>query len=94
MQDVLLISCCESHLGINKALINPRVKENISGLEVTNWRSGREEAKVLTVNDDLNHPEVNFSPGHDTRLAVVRALIGLLDAADLQVAAGHVPEPH
>lgn len=49
---------------------------------------------MLTVNDDLNHPEVNFSPGHDTRLAVVRALIGLLDAADLQVAAGHVPEPH
>lgn len=49
---------------------------------------------MLTVNDDLNHPEVNLSPGHDTRLAVVHALIGLLDAADLQVAAGHVPEPH
>lgn len=47
MQDVSLMSCCESLLGINKALINPRVKENISGLEVTNWRrrSGRQEAK-------------------------------------------------
>lgn len=48
-----------------------------------------ERGAVLTVNNDLDHPEVNFSPGHDTSLAVVHSLIRLLDAADLQVAIIH-----
>lgn len=49
---------------------------------------------VLTINNDLDSPEVNFSPGHDTSLTVVHALICLLDAADLQVAILHDPESH
>lgn len=47
--------------------------------------------RVLTVDDDLDHPEVNLSPGQDSSLAGVRALIGLLDAPDLK-AAGYVGE--
>ena len=42
----------------------------------------------LTVNDDLDHPEVDLSPGHDPGLAGVHALVRLLDAADLQVVVG------
>lgn len=49
---------------------------------------------MLTVHDDLDYPEVDFSPGHDTSLAGVHALIGLLDAADLQVAVFHHAESH
>lgn len=49
---------------------------------------------ALTVNDDLDHPEVNLSPGHDAGLAVVHALIRLLDAADLQVAVLCDPKSH
>lgn len=44
---------------------------------------------ALTVNNDLDHPEVNFSPGHDASLTVVHALIYLVNAADLQVAICH-----
>lgn len=49
---------------------------------------------ALTVNNDLDHPEVDFSPGHDTGLAVVHALVCLLDAADLQVAVRFETESH
>lgn len=48
---------------------------------------------MLTVNDDLDYPEVELSPFHDTSLTVVHALIGLLYATDLQ-AIVHEPEPH
>lgn len=44
---------------------------------------------VLTINYDLDYPEVNFSPGHHTGLTGVGAFIYLLDAADLQVAIIH-----
>lgn len=57
-------------------------------------RQQTEEGAVLTVHDDLDYPEVDFSPGHDTSLAGVHALIGLLDAADLQVAVILHPESH
>lgn len=44
---------------------------------------------LLTVNNDLHSLEVNFSPGHDTSLTSVVALICLFNAADLQVAIIH-----
>lgn len=44
---------------------------------------------LLTVNNDLHSLEVNFSPGHDTSLTSVGALICLFNAADLQVAIIH-----
>ncbi len=51
------------------------------------WQGAQgERDAVLTVNNDLDHPEVNLSPGRDSSLAVVLALVCLLDAADLQVA--------
>lgn len=48
---------------------------------------------VLTVDHDLDHPEVELSPFHDPSLTVVHALICLLYATDLQ-AILHEPEPH
>lgn len=51
---------------------------------------GEQKVKeMLTVNNDLDHPEIYFSPGHDAGLTVVHALIYLLDAADQQVAIIH-----
>lgn len=62
-------------------------------------RQGRQGARserdaVLTIYNDLDYPEVNFSSGHDTSLTGVHALIYLLDAADLQVAIIHDLESH
>lgn len=48
---------------------------------------------MLTVDDDLDHPEVDLSPGQDPSLAGVCALVILFDAADLK-AVGRMREPH
>lgn len=40
---------------------------------------------ILTVDSDLDDPEVDFTPGHDAALAGVVTLICLLDATDLKV---------
>lgn len=50
-------------------------------------------ACVLTVDDDLDHPEIDLSTGQDSSLAGVHALIGLFDAANLK-AGGRMGEPH
>lgn len=50
-------------------------------------------ACLLTVDDHLDHPEVDLSPGQDSSLAGVRALVVLLDAANLK-AVGCVGEAH
>lgn len=62
----------------------------VQGLQGT---EGERDA-ALTVNNDLDHPQVNFSPGHDTSLTVVHAFICLLDATDLHVAIRQDPETH
>lgn len=40
---------------------------------------------LLTIDDDLNDPEVDLSPSHDAPLADVVALVWLFDAMDLEV---------
>lgn len=44
---------------------------------------------MLTINDDLYHPEVNFSPGINTSFTRIRSFISLLDATYHQVAIFH-----
>lgn len=53
-----------------------------------------ERDAALTINNDLDHPQVNFSPGHDASLTVVHAFICLLDATDLHVAIRQDLETH
>lgn len=48
----------------------------------------------LTIDDDLNDPEVNLSPSHDAPLAHVVALVRLFDAADLEVVVTEDLEAH
>ena len=63
------------------------LSKNSFFFEQQGWQGAEgERDAVLTVNDDLDRPEVDLSPGQDASLAVVHALIRLLDAADLQVA--------
>lgn len=47
----------------------------------------------LTINDDLDHLEVDLSSGHDSSLAGVHALIRLLDASDVKAFRQEL-EPH
>ena len=49
---------------------------------------------ALTINNHLDGPKVDLSPGHHTRLTCVHAFVGLLDASDLQVGVLHDLEAH
>lgn len=51
------------------------------------WRSRWLQDWNLTVDNDFDDPEVDFTPGHDAGLAGVVTLICLLDATDLEVVA-------
>lgn len=48
---------------------------------------------VLTVDNDLDHSEVDLTTGQDSSLAGVHALVCLFDAANLK-AVGRMGEPH
>lgn len=62
-------------------------EEGLQGtLVVAMERTGR--TYLLTIHNDLNVLEVDLSPGQDSALTAVSALICLLDAPDLQVVVG------
>lgn len=49
---------------------------------------------LLTIDDDLNDPEVDLSPSHDAPLAGVIALVGLFYAVDLKMVVAEDLEAH
>lgn len=62
--------------------------------ECTREQRGEGKRGLPTVHDDFNNAEVDLAPGHEAPLARVRALVGLLYAADLKMIVTQLLKPN
>lgn len=56
--------------------------------------NGVQERDLPTVDDNFNNAEVDLAPGHEASLTRVRALVGLLYAADLKMIVTQLLKPN